>query len=54
VFGAEYGQLEHLGNPAETMAKATLERTGVGLAKQAESQTLPLMAKILNPLLWIS
>jgi hypothetical protein len=31
------------------MAMGTLERTEIDLAKQAASQTLPLMAKIPNP-----
>jgi hypothetical protein len=50
----ESGQLEHLENPGETTGTAALERTRTGLVKQAENQTLPLLAKILNPLLWIS
>jgi hypothetical protein len=54
VVVEECGYPEPLENPGGTTATATLERTGIGLARSAENQTLLQMAKILNPLLWIS
>jgi hypothetical protein len=45
----ECGQLGPLGNPEETTATATLERTEIDLAKPAANQTQLLMVKIPNP-----
>jgi hypothetical protein len=54
VSGAECGQPKPLENLGEMTATATLERKEIDLARQAANQTLLLLAKILNPLLWIS
>jgi hypothetical protein len=51
---AESGQPKDLENPGGTTATATLERKEIDLVRQAANQTLLLLAKIPNPLLWIS
>jgi hypothetical protein len=53
VSVAECGQPEPLENLGEMTATATLERTEIDLARQAENQTLLLMVKIPNPPLLI-